>query len=83
VGSKGPDGYWSVPYFLPLSRWNWTWPGQWPLNGWQNMSLTVLLLGITLWLAWARGYSPVGLFSARADMGFVSALRGRFPRPAA
>lgn len=83
AGSKGPDGYWSVPYFLPLSRWAWTWQGQWALNGWQNLTLTALLLAMTFWLAWARGYPPLELFSARPDAAFVSALRARFPRMAA
>ena len=80
AGSKGPDGYWSVPYVLPFSRSTYTWTGQWPLNGWQNMTLTAMLLGMTFWLAWARGYSPLGLFSARADAAFIAAIRGRFPR---
>ncbi len=80
VGAKGPDGYWSIPYLLPFSRWTWTWSGQWPLNGWQNFTLTGLLLVMTFWLAWARGRSPLELFSSRADAAFVEAVRARVGR---
>ena len=27
AGSKGPDGFWSIPYFLPISHWTYTWIG--------------------------------------------------------
>lgn len=80
VGSRGPDGYWSIPYFLPVSHWTYTWQGQWALNGWQNMAITAVLLTMTFGLAWVRGYSPLELFSARADAAFIGALRTRFPR---
>jgi len=33
---------------------------------------------VTLYLAWARGYSPVEMVSERADREFVAALRRRF-----
>ncbi len=79
AGSRGPaHHYWSVPYLLPFSRLSWTWQGQWPLNSWQNMTLTVLLLVMTFWLAWKRGYSPLEMVSAHADAAFVGALRRGF-----
>lgn len=82
LGSRGPDGYqWPIPYLKPFSlSYQWTWHGQWPLNGWQNISLTLILLLITFWLAWSRGYSPLEMFSKRADAAFISALRGRIPK---
>lgn len=81
LGSRGPaNDYWSVPYLLPFSRLSWTWQGQWPLNSWQNMTVTVLLLMMTFWLAWKRGYSPLEMVSTRADAALVGALRQRFPR---
>lgn len=81
IGARGPDGYqWPIPYFLPFSRTpELVWDGQWPLNAWQNMVITAVALGIAIVLAWKRGYSPVGLFSARADAVFVDVLRKRFP----
>jgi hypothetical protein len=83
VGSRGPDGYvWPIPYLLPFSRrWQWTWDGQWELNAWPNVTLTVALLALALYRAWRRGYSPVGLVSTRADAALVAALRNRFGEP--
>ena len=83
IGSRGPDGYqWPIPYLLPFSnRWQLLWDGQWALNAWPNIMLTVVLLGLTLYLAWKRGYSPVGIVSARADAAFIATLRKRFGIP--
>ncbi len=83
VGSRGPNGYqWPIPYLLPFSnRWQLTWEGQWVLNAWPNITLTVVLLGFTLLLAWKRGYSPVGIVSVRVDKAIVHTLRRRFGEP--
>jgi hypothetical protein len=84
VGSRGPDGYeWPIPYFYPFARIELSWKYQWALNAWQNILITVVLLGVGFVLARRRGYSPVGLLSVRADHAFVSTLRRRFPLPAA
>ncbi|SRR5581483_89555 len=81
VGARGPDGYqWPIPYLLPFSRTpELTWDGQWPLNGWQNFVITAIALVITFYVAWSRGYSPLGYVSERADAAFVATLRHRFP----
>lgn len=81
LGSRGPDGYqWPIPYLQPFSSsFQLTWRGQWPLNSWQNVILTVLLLLITLWLAWRRGFSPLEMVSPKADAALVGTLRQRFP----
>ena len=83
IGSRGPDGYqWPIPYLLPFSdRWQLHWDGQWALNAWPNILLTIGLLSLTLYLAWKRGYSPIGIVSARADSAFVATLRRRFGEP--
>ncbi len=77
VGSRGPDGFdWPIPYLEPFtSRWQWSWSGQWQLNAWPNLALTVALLVLTIWLAATRGLSPVSLFSPKADFGVVTVLR--------
>ncbi len=82
VGSRGPDGYqWPIPYLKPFSTTlQLTWRGQWGLNAWQNVVITSVLLVVTLWLAWRRGFSPLEMISVRADAAFVSTLRRRFPR---
>jgi inner membrane protein len=53
--------------------------GQWGLNSWPNVAITAVLLAITLWLAWRRGFSPLEMVSTRADAALITALRRRFP----
>ncbi len=83
LGSRGPDGdQWPIPYLAPFSAaLQLEWHGQWPLNAWPNIVITVILLVITLWLAWWRGFSPLEMISARVDAVFVATLRRRFPVP--
>ncbi len=85
AGSRGPDGDpWPIPYLLPFSdAWQLTWQGQWELNAWPNFAITAVLLGLSFHLAWRRGFSPVELFSRRADRAFVETLRARFGTPPA
>jgi len=80
LGARGPDGHqWPIPYLLPFSnQWQLVWRGQWALNAWPNFVLTLILILVTIYLAWKKGYSPVEMFSARADQAFVHALRRRF-----
>lgn len=82
VGSRGPDGYqWPIPYLYPFTdAVQLSWDGQWFLNAWPNFAITIALLLATFALAWKRGYSPVGLFSKRADALFVQTLRKRVAR---
>jgi inner membrane protein len=82
LGSRGPDGYqWPIAYLKPFSSTlQLTWPGQWGLNSWPNIAVTVALLCITLALGWRRGFSPLEMISMRADSAFIAALRKRFPR---
>jgi hypothetical protein len=54
---------------------------QWALNAWPNILLTALLLSITLYLGWMRGYSALGMISKKADVLLVSNLRKRFGDP--
>jgi inner membrane protein len=83
VGSRGPDpaDIWPLPYLAPLSsRLTLAWSGQWQLNAWPNLLLSIALLFLTLLRAWHRGYSPVGMLSTRADDALVRTLRARFSR---
>ena len=54
------------------------WRGQWGLNAWPNVLIAIVLLLVTLWLAWRRGFS-LEMVSAGADSSLVAALRRRFP----
>jgi inner membrane protein len=81
LGSRGPDGFhWPIPYLSPFSRsCDLTWTGQWALNAWPNFAITIALLLATFFLAWARGFSPLEMVSAKADTAFVAAIRKWFP----
>lgn len=80
VGARGPDGdRWPIPYLLPFSnQWQLTWSGQWALNAWPNFVITGFLIALAMVLAWRRGFSPLELFSQKADRVFVQTLRARF-----
>ena len=81
VGARGPDGdQWPIPYLLPFSnQLQLTWSGQWALNAWPNIVITAVFIGIAAVLARQRGFSPLELFSDKADAAFVRVLRNRFP----
>lgn len=81
AGARGPDGeQWPIPYLLPFSnQWQLTWSGQWALNAWPNIVITVALIVLALLLARRRGFSPLEMFSAKADAALVNTLRKRFP----
>jgi membrane-bound metal-dependent hydrolase YbcI (DUF457 family) len=81
LGSRGPEGYqWPIPYLAPFSSAvQFTWQGQWGLNAWPNVLITIALLLVTFWLAWRKGFSPLEIVSVRAGRSFVAALRRRFP----
>jgi membrane-bound metal-dependent hydrolase YbcI (DUF457 family) len=84
VGSRGPspDDLWPLHYLAPFSeRGTVVWGGQWPLNAWPNVVLTLALLGYAFYRAAVSGYSPVGVFSVRGDRAFVETVRRRVGTP--
>ena len=81
VGSRGPaaDDVWPLHYLAPFSHQaTFQWSGQWPLNAWQNIAFTVLLLAYAFVRACRSGYSPVEIVSLRADSAFVEIVRNRW-----
>ena len=81
VGSRGPttDDIWPIPYLGPFSEAvTLSWSGQWPLNAWPNIALTLGLLAFVFTRAAYAGHSPVSLFSTRAHDAFVAAVQGRW-----
>ncbi|HOY65345.1 MAG TPA: metal-dependent hydrolase [Candidatus Ozemobacteraceae bacterium] len=81
VGSRGPDGEtWPIPWLYPFrSDLTLSWSGQWEINAWQNISITIIILILFFRQVRDVGFSPLGLVSERADAAFVAALRARFP----
>jgi len=82
VGSRGPDGYqWPIPYLSPFSSaLQFTWRGQWALNAWPNVVITLVLLVATFYLIWRNGFSPLEMISQRAEAAYMRAFRYRFPK---
>jgi membrane-bound metal-dependent hydrolase YbcI (DUF457 family) len=81
VGSRGNDplDIWPIPYLSPLSdALTLSWGGQWELVSWQNTTITAVLLAIAGAMAIRRGFSPVSLFSRKADARVVAVLRQRW-----
>lgn len=81
IGARGPEGeQWPIPYLLPFSnQLRLTWSRQWALNAWPNIVITAALIGLAIVLARRRGYSPLEMFSTKADATIVATLRSRFP----
>lgn len=79
VGARGPEGYqWPIPYLEPFSdAWQLVWAGQWYLTSWQNFMITAIAIGITIYLAYKKGYSPLEMISEKTDRVFVKAVRKR------
>lgn len=86
VGSRGPmagEGVWPIYYLGPFTNQSGVmlWHGQWPLNGWQNVSLTLALLGWALYVAWRWDRSIFLPWAPGVHRELVAALRGRFGIP--
>jgi len=80
IGARGPDGHqWPIRYWWPFGQRGAIWSGQWELNAWPNVVITLAALMATIVLARRRGRSPLGIVSMRADGVLVTALRKRFP----
>jgi len=83
VGSRGtsPWDLWSVSYFAPFSKVaTLQWQGQWPLNAWPNIVMTVLLIALGFVWAVRFGRSPLAAISQNADQVFVETVQGRWRR---
>jgi inner membrane protein len=80
LGSRGPDGHdWPIPYLVPFSDWEWRWSGQWALNAWPNIAVTIAGLLAIVWLARRRGRTPVEMLHRGLDARIVAALRRQSP----
>jgi inner membrane protein len=83
LGSRGPTAQdiWSIPYFAPFSSaWTLSWKGQWALDAWPNLAITVSLLGFVFVRAASGGDSPLTLVSEASNGVFVSAVQYRWRR---
>lgn len=79
LGARGPDDYqWPIPYLFPFSdKVLFQWEGQWALNAWQNIAITVIFLFFAFYLAYKKGYSPLVFISKKFDKEVVETIRRR------
>lgn len=77
VGSRGPGlaGQWPIYYWGPFSHAHaLSWSGQWALNAWPNIVLSLVLLSSTLARAAVTGVSPTQFLGRRVDSTVVQPL---------
>jgi inner membrane protein len=81
AGSGGPQGgIWPIHYLYPVIKKNIIiWNGQWALNAWPNVVITIVAIAVTLCLGAKRGYTPVEMLSVKADRAVVGVLRKWIP----
>lgn len=77
IGARGPEGYqWPSNYLFPFSSAiQLTWQHQWLLNSWQNMAITLSMLGMVFILARKKSISPLEVFSNKANELFIRTIR--------
>ena len=83
IGSRGPypSDIWPIYYLSPFSKeLTLHWQGQWRLNAWPNVVLTVLLIAYGLYRIVSCGRSPVSMFSIKLDVAVTETLRNRWSR---
>ncbi len=81
LGSAGPDGsIWAINYLYPFSQTPLEFNGQWALNAWPNIIITLALMAFTIYQAKRKGYSPISMISKKADRIFVETISNRFKR---
>ena len=80
LGSAGPDGSgWSIPYLVPFSFHDFYNAHQWGLASWQNVTVTIAAILVSIHLATRRGRTLLEFVSTRADGEVVKVFRRRWP----
>lgn len=83
VGSRGHhyEDIWPVHYLAPLNNsFTLQWSGQWPLDAWPNIVLTIGLLGFMFMRTITHGHSIISIFNLRAHESFVKTVQTRWKR---
>ncbi|UYZ84245.1 metal-dependent hydrolase [Entomomonas sp. E2T0] len=78
VGSRGStvDDLWGLYYLGPFdTNYQIIWQNQWQLVSWQNTTITIIAMLITLERASRKGYSLISLISKGTDKIVIEVLR--------
>ncbi|MBI3557530.1 MAG: metal-dependent hydrolase [Deltaproteobacteria bacterium] len=70
---------WPIPYFWPVSSrpYSFVPPFQWELVSWQNILITVILIGAIVRIGYKRGRTIVECVSPSADRSICAAIQSR------
>jgi len=79
IGSRGPNGYqWPIPYLSPFSQpVELQWSGQWALNAWQNIVITLFSLCAVWYFIKVKRSSPFEVLGSKIDKVLVNIVVGR------
>ena len=72
---SGPG--WGLWPWWPVNDLEVKWAGAWPFYSWQNIGTFVVLLAVTVWIAWRRGRTPLEWLMPRLDRQLVDLLQRR------
>ena len=81
LGSRGsdPSDLWPIPYLAPFSQqFTITWPGQWPINAWPNVVITLGLMIFMFSRTITDQRSALSPISNRAHLAFVTTVSARW-----
>lgn len=80
IGGRGPDGFqWPIDYLYPFSnKLQLVWYGQWQLNSWQNIVITIIFIIITIKIAIKKNISPIEIFSEKYNKIVILTIKNRF-----
>lgn len=85
IGSRGAtaDDIWPIWYFAPFTKDSGflSWSGQWPLNAWQNVLLTVCLMAWIFRVMYKENRSPLLPFAEKVHKAVREVLANRFGQP--
>lgn len=81
MGSRGaePSDIWPIPYLAPFSHeFTLTWQGQWPINAWPNVAITIGLMVFMLSRTITQQHSPLSAINSKAHRIFVATVTARW-----
>ena len=81
VGSRGinREDIWPINYLAPFSqKFAFEWNGQWEINAWPNVVITIALIIFMFVRTISHGHSVVSLFKMRAHEAFVLTVQTRW-----
>ena len=83
IGSRGVnmEDIWPINYLAPFSdALTLSWSGQWQINAWPNVTITIILIIFMFSRTITHGHSIVSLFNQQAHIVFVQTVQTRWKK---